>query len=80
MRKRIKLQGGKESQKGYLDDIQPTEQAAKPVQVRKSFLIDKSIEDKIQDYIYKKRTQGEIYYSQTALFHEAMESFFKKHK
>lgn len=78
-RKKIEIKS-KESQKSYLDDIKPSSQETQIRQVRKSFLISKVLEDKIQAYIYQKRTQGEIYYSQTDLIEEALDRFFNTEK
>jgi len=78
-RKKIEIKS-KEYQKSYLDDIKPSSQETQIRQVRKSFLISKVLEDKIQAYIYQKRTQGEVYYSQTDLMEEALDRFFNTKK
>lgn len=73
-RKHIEIKK-KESQKNYLEGLQVAQPATKRAQVRKSFLISEELEQKIQDHIYKKRTQGDIYYTQTHLVREALTNF-----
>ena len=74
-RKQIAIQK-KESQRSYFEDLQPQpEKPVKEAQVRKSILVPLDLEQKIKDYIYQKRTQGDIYYTQTHLFKEALYVF-----
>lgn len=73
-RKKIEIKS-KESQRSYLDDIQPSSQDLKIRQVRKSCILSKVLDDRMKAYIYQKRTQGDIYYSQTDLIEEALETF-----
>ena len=76
MKKNIEIKR-KESQKNYLDDLKQNVQVEplKEESIRKSILVNKSLDDKIKDYIFKKRTQGDIYYTQTKLITEALNSF-----
>ena len=76
-RKKIEIKK-KESQKSYLEDMEPSVTEVKEVPVRKSFLISQALEKNIQDYIYQKRTQGHIYYNQTNLIKDALVSFFNR--
>jgi hypothetical protein len=76
-RKKIEIKK-KESQRGYLEDIQPPVTGDKETPVRKSFLISQALEASIQAYIYHKRTQGDIYYNQTHLVREALTAFLNK--
>lgn len=76
-RKKIEI---KESQKSYLDDIQPSSRQDKISKTRKSWLISKDLNDRIHAYIYQKRTQGDIYYSQTDLIQEALDTFLNTKK
>jgi hypothetical protein len=78
-RKKIEIKK-KESQLSYLDDIHPVLRDTREVQVRKSLLISKDLDEKIQTYIYQKRTKGDIYYTQTNLMRDALDSFFKTEK
>ena len=78
-RKKIEIKS-KESQKSYLDDIKPNSRVTLSRQVRKSCLIRKDIDDKMQAYIYQKRTHGDIYYTQTDLIEEALERFLNTGK
>jgi len=78
-RKKIEIKK-KESQRSYLDDIQPSVQDAKETQVRKSLLISKDLDEQVLAYIYNKRTQGDIYYTQTDLIRNALEAFLKTKK
>ncbi|HAN49843.1 MAG TPA: hypothetical protein DCQ08_02380 [Amoebophilaceae bacterium] len=76
-RKKIEIKK-KESQRSYLEDMQPPVTAGKETPVRKSFLISQALEAMIQTYIYQKRTQGDIYYNQTHLVRDALTAFLKK--
>ena len=76
-RKKIEI---KESQKSYLDDIQPSSRQDKISKTRKSWLISKDLDERIHAYIYQKRTQGDIYYSQTDLIQEALDTFLNTKK
>lgn len=76
-RKKIEI---KESQKSYLEDIQPSSRQDKISKTRKSWLISKDLEERIHAYIYQKRTQGDIYYSQTDLIQEALDTFLNTKK
>ena len=77
-RKKIEIKK-KESQRSYLEDMQPPVIATKEVPVRKSFLISQALEAKIRAYIYQKRTQGDIYYNQTHLVRDALTTFLNEH-
>ena len=79
MGKKIAIKG-KESQTGYLDDMQPAHEEAKDILVRKSVLIPKSLADKIEDRVYHERIGGKINYSQKQVFVTALKEFFEKHK
>ena len=68
----------KESQKSYFEAIKPTSKPVKEPQVRKSILISKDLDEKIKAYIYTKRTQGDIFYTQTHLIKEALGAFLDK--
>ena len=75
MKKKIEIKR-KESQKNYFDDIKKTvESSTKEDAIRKSILVHKSLDNKIKDFIYKKRTNGDIYYTQTKLITEAIQHF-----
>ena len=73
-RKKIAIKK-KESQRSYLEDIHPPVQDVKAIPVRKCLLISQELDEKIQAYIYQKRTQGDIYYTQTRLMREALSLF-----
>jgi len=73
-RKHIEIKK-KESQKDYLEELNLAQPPAKTSYVRKSFLISEDLEEKIKEYIYKRRTQGDIYYTQTHLVREALTQF-----
>ena len=79
MGKKIAIKG-KESQTGYLDEIQSPQEEAKDILVRKSVLIPKSLADKIEDRVYHERIGGKINYSQKQVFVTALKEFFEKHK
>ena len=78
-RKKIEIKK-KESELSYLDDIQSFIQDTKEPQVRKSLIISKDLDEQIQTYIYQKRTKGDIYYTQTDLMRDALDSFFQTKK
>lgn len=74
MGKRIGINDKKESKKSYFDDfVSDTEK--KQVSIRKTFLISAEIIDRIEKYIYEKRTSGDIYYSKTDLVNDALKKF-----
>ena len=64
----------KESERNYMEDLSAIQEAqsTKEANVRKSLVISQSLNDKIEAYIRKRRTGGDIFYSQTQLFQEAV--------
>lgn len=71
----------KESERSYFEDVeQQSSPSSKEPSVRKALLLSQSLDDQVKAYVYKKRTSGDIYYSQTALFREALTTFFNMHK
>ncbi len=77
MKKTIQIKKN-ESKKSYLSDIKKISQIPpKEASIRKSIIINQTLDEQIKNYIYKKRTQGDIYYTQTRLITEALNSFFK---
>jgi len=73
-----------ESQKGYLDDFKSNTTENAPVKkekmIRKSFLISKNKDEKIEQFVIKKRMSGDVYYSQTDLFNASLDIFFKNNQ
>lgn len=74
MGKRLGINDKRESQKSYLDDLTPNP-TSKPEMARMSFIVSKETLDKVEAYIRKKRMSGDIYYSKTNLFNDALNSF-----
>ena len=68
-----------EAQKDYMDDYyNDTSKPSKPVKqrmVKPSFLISQELNEKIDEYIFQKRTQGDIYYSKAKLLRDALHQF-----
>lgn len=67
-----------EAQKDYMDYYNDTSKPSKPVKqrmVKPSFLISQELNEKIDEYIFQKRTQGDIYYSKAKLLRDALYQF-----
>lgn len=73
----------KESEKSYLEDLQESQESHKQElgkreeYVLKSFQVPKSLVEQMKDYIYKRRTSGDVYYTQKQLVIDAFENLFK---
>ena len=80
MRKRVNIKE-KQSEKDYFTDLQIPKNTPNnpPSSVRKSILISAELEEKIKQYIYKKRMNGDVYYTQTMLFKDALERYIKQY-
>jgi regulatory protein YycI of two-component signal transduction system YycFG len=75
-----------EAQKSYLDDLKETVQMPQEahVEIKKRFVIsvglDQELNKDLEDFIYKKRIGGEIYYTKTDAIKEALASFLSQSK
>ncbi len=76
MRKKFNLNNSQESNKSYIQDIKENISEDNSTIVRKSVSLTKDLDRKVRDYVYKKRVGGEIEYSQSDVFREALVRFF----
>jgi hypothetical protein len=79
-KKQIQIRS-KEAQKGYLDDLKEVPQMESPL-VRRRFVIsvglDAELNKELEEFIYKKRTSGEIYYTKTDAIRDALVTFLQQ--
>jgi hypothetical protein len=76
MRKKFNLNNSQESNKSYIQDIKENVIETNHTLVRKSVSLTQDLDRKVRDYVYKKRVGGEIEYSQSDVFREALVKFF----
>jgi hypothetical protein len=69
----------KESQKDYMSDFR-SEVDEKRLTVRKTLMINETLNHQLEEYIYARRLGGEVYYTLSDLIREALWSFLDANK